>query len=254
MDEQKEDLKEAISLAPGADQPEKELEKEVETETKEVEETSEVEDISILPTWAQHRLTKEQEEKENYRKMALKYKTRSLEPDKEIASKEEVEETPTEWDETSIKFQKETISRAERIAEKKANEMVEKSNEQTAISQFIASNPELEDEAQWKEVVSNYYSRNGKGSVPSILSDLNKAYIVTRYEKGEITKTEAVKEEKKNEAAVADLNTVSKSQVKSIETKGTTTSEGALKLAQRMKVDPKKLAVEDDSKTAEIKF
>ena len=215
-----------------------------ETEVVETEETKETEDAESL----KERLKKVEEEKENYKKGMLKYKELTL--DKK--EKQEEEEEQTEWDDNSKKFQKQTISRAEKIAKG----VVEKNNETLAIEQFMEKYPDVKD--SWDDIVSNYSPTNGKDSVKSVLKDLNRAYILTRYEKGEIDSlvSDALKKgEKKGkaEAQIADMSSVSTTTSKTV--KGSNAiSQGALKLAEKMRVDPKKLAEEDDSLTAEIKL
>lgn len=252
MKEQKEDLKDAIELAPGAGQPEiKEEEKEV-LET-EVPQESSVEDISTLPKWAQDRINKEQEEKENYKKGLLSIKKKTLTPEPIVneieETNEEIEDYP-DWDEASKKFQKQTLTQAELIAEKKANEMFEKYNEKAGISKFIEEHSELADDAKWNEVIINYTPKNGRDTVEGIVKDLNRAYILTQYEKGEFNLPNKNKEVNSN---IANAQVVSKTTLKSI-SEGKALSESSRKLAQQMKVDPEKLAKEDDSLHAEIEF
>ena len=228
-----------------------ETKEETEVETK-VEET---EDVESLPQWAKDRLKKTEDDKENYKKGLLKYKSRTLTQEE---TKTEEEDYP-DWDETSKKFQEQTTKKASQIAEQKARQIVEGFNEKAAINSFVSKHPELDDDNLWKEVITNYNPKNGKESIDAIQKDLERAYFTTRFEKGEISEleTKAFKkgEQKgKSESAVADLSSVSKTTSKSVKESGNVVSSGALKLAERMNVDTTKLAAEDDSLTAEIKY
>lgn len=248
MEEKKQDLKEAIEIAPGAGQPETTEEEVVEAEVPQ----EPVEDITTLPQWAQDKIKKEQEEKENYKKGLLSVKKKTLTPEQPKKVEEnvaEIEEYP-DWDEASKMFQKQTLNQAESIAERKAKEMFEKYNEKTGISKFIAEHKELSDDVKWNEVIINYTPKNGRDTVEGIMEDLNRAYILTQYEKGELNLPNKNKDVK---SGVANAQTISKTTSKSV-SDGKTLSESARKLAQRMKVDPEKLAKEDDSLHAEIQF
>jgi gas vesicle protein len=135
---------------------------------------------------------------------------------------------------------------------------VEKYNEKSAIAQFVTKNPELAEEEKWNEVISNYHPKNGKETKEDILKDLERALIITKYERGELTNLESSafnegKKEGKAEATVADMSSVSKTTQKTTK-ESNALSNDALMFAEKMRVDPKKLAEEDDSLTAEIKF
>lgn len=213
--------------------------KESEVEPKEpVEEPEETEDVETLPDWAKARLKKAESDKENYKKGMLKYKKFSLTPEKKEKKEEEIV-----LDDDSAKFQRQTVA----LAEKKAEEKLEKANEKTAVSQFLSEHPEAKND--WDEIVANYSPKNGKESPVDILKDLQRAYVFVQYDKGTLDK----KDTKKDAAKVADLSSVSKTSSKGVH-EGKTLSESAVKMAERMKVDPKKLAKEDDSPYAEIKF
>ena len=210
---------------------------EVKSETK-VEEP-ETEDVESLKA----RLKKAEEDKENYKEGMLKYKKLSLEPEKK-EKEEEGEEDYPEWDENSKKFQKQTIFQAEKIAETKAKQIVEKYNENAAISKFLSNNPEAE--GKWNDIISNYHPKNGKESIYSIIKDLDRAYYLTKYELGEGENKEAKQQ-------LDNMSTVSRTTVKN-PPKGDTLSQTALKMAGRMRVDLDKLAKEDHSLTAETNF
>jgi hypothetical protein len=204
----------------------------------------ETEDIDKLPSWAQDRLKKAQEERDNLSKAVTRLNKERKLPSSEVEVKEE-EEYP-EWDETSKKFQKQTISQAQKIAEQEARKILESSNEKAAIEKFVKDNPD----ADWDEVISYYNPKSGKETVNGIIKDLNHAYVLARYEKGDLTKSQA---EKQGKAKLADMSTVSKTTSKTAKGKPDL-SPGALNMAERMRVSPEKLAQEDDSLTAEIKF
>jgi len=216
-------------------------------EVKEEEPQAEAEEPKKeeLPDWATEKIQKLEEEKENYKKGMLKYKKHTLEPEKE---EEETEEDYPDWDETSKKFQAQTLSQAEKVAERKVSEVIGKANEQSAISQFLESHPEAE--GKWDDIVSNINLKEGKSSVGVILKALNKAYTLTRIEAGEFDKVD----NKEAKSKLADMSSVTKTTSK-VATKGSNAlSPGALNLADKMRVDPKKLAEEDDSSTATAKF
>jgi len=185
------------------------------------------------------RLAKVEEEKENYKKMALKYK-------EEAKPKTlEAEEEYPDWDDQSKKFQKQTIEMAQKQAEEVTIRQTEKVNEKNAIASFIEKNPELSDDKKWQEVVKNYQPRS-KESVQDILKDLGRAYVITKFERGELDKKEA-------KADISELGTVGKTTSKSA-TEGKTLTQSELRLAKMMKVDPEKLAAEDMTKPATIEI
>ncbi len=225
-------------------------------ETEEVKTEEVKEDVESLPQWAKERLKKSEKEKEEYKSGMNKYKYLTLEKKVEESKEEEIEYP--EWDDNSKKFQEQTLSQAEKRAEEQARKIVEKYNEKVAISQFVERNPELAEEDKWKEVISNYHPRSGKETPQDILNDLEESLIVTRYRKGELNDLEAKAEEKGNkkgkaEAQIIDLSSVSKTTSKTVK-EGNTLSPGAIDLANKMRVDLKKLAEEDLSIPAEIKL
>ena len=219
-------------------------------ETVKTEETTEpkTEVEGELPQWAKDKMSKLEEEKENYKKGMLKAKGKTLETKEE----DEEEEYP-EWDENSKKFQTQTLLEAKKVAELGAKQIIEKNNEQEAISQFLTSHPDIED--KWDTVISNYTPKNGKDSIKSIIKDLERAYVITRYESGELDKIQEEATKKGiAQAKAEELSTVSKTTSKVASQGMPALSQGAIDLANKMRVDPKKLAEEDDSLTAEIKF
>lgn len=235
------------SVAEETGQSEKTEVKEEKVEEK-VEAKAEAESEETVES-LKEKLKKTEEDKENYKKGMLKYKDKTLTKETE----EETTEDYPEWDENSKKFQEQT----KKEAAQEARKIVEQFNEKAATSKFISEHPELEDESKWNEVVSNYHPKNGKETVASIEKDLERAYFLTRFERGEITNLEKEAFEKgkkkgKAESEVEDLSSVSKTTSKSVKNDGKSVSEGALRLAQAMRVDPEKLAKEDDSLIAEI--
>jgi len=257
MDEAKKDLKnEVIDVVdePTSTGQEEKPKKETKSEDTKVEE-----DVDSLPSWAKARLEKAESDKESYKKGMLKYekKTKEFSLTEKEKKKEKVEEEETpEWNETSKKFQKQTLDEARKIARKEATQSVEESNEKKAVSQFLKKNPELEE--KWDDIVSNYYPKNGKDTVDSIMKDLNRAHVLTLHESGDLEKlqSEASKKGEKKGAAqakLAELSSVSKTTSKAV-SKESGLSASAIAMAERMRVDPKEVAKEDDSSTAEIKF
>jgi hypothetical protein len=216
-------------------------------ETPVLEPEEEAEDVITL----KEKIVKLEEEKENYKQSLLSKKKAwnkglTLESKKEDVLTETIEDYP-DWDETSKKFQKQTLSEAEKVAEKKAQSVVEKYNEKAAIDKFLIDHPEMEE--KWEDIVSNYNPKHGKESISSIVKDLDRAYFMTQYESGTLNKTS----DKEAKSKLAEMSTVSKTSSKTIP-KGTSLSKGAIDLATKMRVDTKKLAEEDDSLTAEIKL
>jgi len=250
MAKEKQDLKEEVIEIPSSigqeEKSDESKEKKPKKAEKKVEEPEE--DIESLPDWAKTRLSKLEKDKDVYKKgmFGLKEKYELTKPKKK--KKEEEEEYP-EWDETSKKFQKQTIVEAEKRAEKAATDTVEKSNEKTAVANFLKDNPEVTE--HWDEIVSNYNPKHGKDTVDSIIKDLKRAHLLARYEAGELDKKD--KGEKKGEAKLAELSSVSKTTSKVVP-KGSALSAQTIEMAKRMRVDPKEVAKEDDSSTAEIKF
>lgn len=229
-------------------QEEKEESKEETKETKEESKESEVEseDVESLPNWAKSRLKKVEEERENLSKAVTR-----LNKERKLPSEEpKKEEDYPEWDDASKKFQEQTLSKVE----KKAQEIIEKANEKEAINKFTSKHPG----ADWNYIVSNYSPTHGKGTVGDIVKDLERALVLARYETGELTELEkkAFKKgetEGKAKSAAADMASVGKTTAKTTKDKNSL-SKGAIELAEKMRVNVKELAEEDDSRTAEIKF
>lgn len=198
-----------------------------------------------LPQWAKDQIAKLEEERNNLSKAVSRLNQERKLPKEE----KEEEEISTEWDDDSKKFQKETLTHAEKVAEKKAQAIIEQYTEKAAIDTFTEKHPELQKKEAWSEVMANYHPKNGKETPQAILKDLERALFLTQYEKGELTS----KDENKAEKMIADLNSVSKTGSKTVKQSSTLTS-GEIRLAEAMRVDLKKLANEDLSKPAEVKF
>lgn len=245
---------ESISSSTDQDAKVEETKEEVQEEETAAEPAKEAaeEVLEELPSWAQTRLKKAEEEREHLSKAVSRLnkekKTLTPEPEKEA----EAEIDYPDWDENSKKFQEQTLSKVEKIAERKAQERIEKANEKAAIDRFVKENPTVD----WNDIVSNYQPKHGRETVEDISKDLERAKVLARYERGELTNLEAEATKKgerkgKAEANLADLASVSKTTSKAGQS-GSTLSQGAVELARRMRVDPKKLALEDDSSIATI--
>lgn len=222
-------------------------EKSVAEEVVQSEKTETVEENKPeeLPQWAKDQIAKLEEERSNLSKAVSRLNQERKLPKEE----EKEEEESTEWDDDSKKFQKETLSHAEKVAEKKAQAIIEQYTEKAAIDTFIEKHPDLKKKESWSEVMANYHPKNGKETPQAILKDLERALFLTQYEKGELTP----KEENKAEKMIADLTTVSNTSSKTVKQSNALTA-GEIRLAEAMRVDLKKLAAEDLSKPAEIKL
>jgi len=223
------------------------------TESEEVVET----DVDSL----KEQLRKAEEDRDKYKERVLGFSKKH--PEKTLEEPKEEEEPEVEestWDEDSKRFQAQTLTQAEGIAKRVAKETIEATNERAAIDSFIEQYPEYQDSEEWKEIVGNYNPKHGKSSVKSILTDLERARVLRLHDKGEISKLaeEAEKRGKQKgyaEGVHADLTTSGGERTKTVGTKHSgSVSEGAKRLAERFRIDPKKLALEDDSNRAEIKF
>ena len=135
------------------------VEEELTLETEEVEEET-VDSLKV-------KLAKVEAESENHKKGMLKYKK---------AAKEVEKVEPDD---------------VKNIAETAANDVMEKSNEKSAIAQFTEKYPALKDPETWKKVVENYNPKSGKGSVESVKSDLEAALVLAKhYGGGKVGETE----------------------------------------------------------------
>lgn len=204
---------------------------------------------------AKEALAKSDEEKENYRKGLLsreeelkKFKTsKDNEEEKDKKDKEE-----TEWDENSRKFQEETISKTAKVAEEAAVKALEQRNDRTAQQEFRESHPEIDD-AKWEQIVANYNPKSGKDSTKGIMRDLERAYVVYKFDAGEtidpaeIARTNA--ENKNREMNVTHGTSANSGKFE--EEKGGV-SDGAKEIAGRFGIPVDKLEQEDDSRRATI--
>ena len=146
----------------------KEVEAEVKTEvtpqTEEAQTVEKAEELTLETEVVEEetvdslkvKLAKVEAESENYKTGMLKYKK---------ASKEVV------VDNDEIK----------NIAVEASNEVMEKSNEKSAIAQFTEKYPALKDPKAWQEVVSNYNPKAGKGSIESVKQDLEAALVLAKH-------------------------------------------------------------------------
>lgn len=207
-----------------------------ETPTGEVQPVEQTESPEELKA----RLAQLEKEREDYKNMALKYKSEAKEKTLET------EEEYPDWDEQSKKFQKQTIELAQKTATEVTQKQVEKTNEKNAIASFIEKNPELADDKRWSEVVKHYQPRS-KDSVQDIVKDLRRAYVLYQDDMGLLVSKGGAKPD------VSDLGTVGKTTSKSA-TQGKTLTEGEKRIAKLMKVDPERLAEEDMTKPATIEI
>ena len=188
----------------------------------------------------EEQLAQEQEEKENYKQGMLKYK-------------DQAKEEPM-WDEDSTKFQKQTLSKAEQIADERSRKTVEDFNEKAGIAQFKDKHPDVD----IKGVLANYSPKNGKYSADSVARDLERALVLHQYDTGSLPNETAKAEEKGRkkgaaETKLADLNTVSTTSQKTVP-QGKALTDGELQMAKRMKVDPERLAEENLDEPAVIEI
>lgn len=206
-----------------------------ETATEEVDLTEKVKTL-------EEQLAKVEQEKENYKELGLKYK------------KEAKEEEEPVWNEDTQLFQKQTLSKAEKMAEEKARQTVENFNEKAGIAKFKELHPDVD----IKEILTNYQPKNGKYSAESVVRDLERAHVLHQWDTGKLSGKEAEAEAKGRkkgaaESKLADLNTVSGSP-KRAAPEGKALTEGELRIAKMMKVDPQKLAEEDLDQPATIEI
>lgn len=160
--------------------------------------------------------------------------------------------TEVEWDDNSRRFQQETLSKTEKVAAEAALKALEQRYDKTAQQEFRESHPEIDD-AKWEEIVANYNPKSGKDSVKGIIKDLERAYVVYKFDAGEtIDPAEIARTQAENRNK--DLNVThgaSSGSGKAEEEKGGV-SDGAKELAKRFGISEEKLAQEDDSRQATI--
>lgn len=214
-------------------------------ESRQSETKQEVAGASEELTALQERLKKAEEDRDKYKERVLSFskKERTLSERKE----EKEEEEAPDWDEASKKFQAQTLSEAEKRARIAAQSYVEENNEKAAISKFLTEHPELGGDEEWKEILSNYHPKHGKGTVDSILTDLNRARVVMLHDHGELDKLSKEAEERGKRKGAAETyhasaHTSSGSASGSTSDQGSDgVSKGAKAIAQAFGIDPKKL-------------
>lgn len=187
---------------------------------------------------------KEKEESEKRLKALrdVKKSYRTLKSDKK-EDKPAEKETPvdgSEWDEDSSRFQKETLTKAEQAAQA----VLEKSNEKSAINQFLGKYEELADNDDlWQDIVTNYTPKRGRDTVEDIVKDLESARIVTLHERGELdssiekARNSGLEEGKKKRALAEMALTPGRPGASKSDTKAP--SKGSVDMAKRFRHDPK---------------
>lgn len=198
------------------------------------------------------RLRKVEEDRDKYKERVLgfaKKKEHTLSP--ATSSEEEPKaEKQDRWDDDSLRFQKQTLSEAEKIARETSKRYVEENNEKAAVSKFLSKYPDLSEDETWQEIVSNYHPKHGKGTVTSVMKDLERARVVMLHDRGELSKIAQEAEERgkrkgQAEAAHANAFVSSGSRSEPAGDKGSdTVSKGAKEIAKAFNIDPKKLASE----------
>lgn len=191
------------------------------------------------------RLAKAEADRDNYKNGLLKYKSaeRTLSEKKEETKEEEA----PEWDEASKKFQAQTLSEAEKHARVAAQSYIEENNEKAAVSNFLTEHPELAGDEEWKEILSNYNPKHGKGTVESIVTDLKRARVVMLHDRGELDKLSQEAEARgkrqgQAESFHAGAHASSGSASESTSDQGSDgISKGAKEIAKAFNIDPKKL-------------
>lgn len=198
---------------------------------------------------------KAEEERENYKKGLLsreeelkKFKKQDDNNDDEGNNDDE----DFQWDDASAKFQSETLSKSEKIAEQAAVKALEKRTETSAQSKFLSSHQDITQEV-WEKVVANYSPQNGKDSEENILKDLERAYILYRYDNnlpiGQVDTSKQEGEEKVKQVAITHGAPVVPSEQEDDDSKVT---DSQLYIASKMGVSKEALEKEDDSLRAEI--
>lgn len=150
-------------------------------------------------------------ERDNYKKATLKYKKKS----KVVTDDSDVEQA----------------------AEKAVKKTLYKQNERQAINEFLEKNPEFKDSELKKDLFANYTNKHGQDSVDDIIMDLERASVITKFDRGyEIKKIDNTKSDLSNLQSVS--TTFSR---KSRLNNNPEISERTMQMAKKMRVDPKKL-------------
>ena len=198
-----------------------------------------------------------EEERDNYRKglLAREEELKSFKKEKEEEEeKDDNDEKETEWDENSKRFQEETLSKTEKLAEEAAIKALERRNDKTAQQEFRENHPEITDE-KWEQVVANYNPKSGKESQKGIMRDLERAYVVYKFDTGEtidpaeIARTNAELKNKEMHVSYGTSGTSGKFEEK----KGGVT-DGQKSIGERFGITAERLEKEDDSMSATIKI
>lgn len=217
---------------------------------------AETEEEEEDPEKLRERTRKAEEEKEKMlqalRKTKSEYRKLASEKKKDADQEEDEEEIDSsEWDDDSKKFRKETIE----LATRKAEAVIERSNERQAVDIVVEKYPDVLE--YWQDLMANYHQRPGESTVSARVKDLENARLITLNDRGELEKQFASAEQRGvakgiKKAVVAEMALSGRSG------KGTGSSKGvsstASEMAKHMNLDPKKVEKENDSSEAVIKF
>lgn len=194
---------------------------------------------------------KAETDRDNYRQGML---TRDEELKKLKETKDDTKDNTdeTEWDDNSRRFQEETLSKTEKVAAQAALKALEQRNDKTAQQEFRESHPEIDDE-KWEQVVANYNAKSGKDSIRGIIKDLERAYVVYKFDKGEtIDPVEIARTQGENKNKEMNVTHGTSSGSGKVEEEKGGVSDGAKELGRRFGISEEQLAQEDDSRRATI--
>lgn len=182
-----------------------------------------------------------------------KFKKSETIDDKEEENDENDEEDIQRWDDASLQFQKETLTRSEKVAIEAATKALEKKTEKLAQSKFLSSHTDVTPEV-WEKVVANYTPQNGKDSEESIMKDLDRAYFLYRFDNNlpivPVDTSKVQGENQVKEAAITHGSSVSGES----EEDDNKVTDSQLYIASKMGVSKEALEKEDDSLRAEIQI
>lgn len=194
------------------------------------------------------------EERDNYKQGVIAKENelkKFKKPEEKKEEENEEEEEESNWDEASLKFQTETLTKSELVAEQAAAKVLEKRTEKSAQSKFLETHADVTPEV-WEKVVANYTPQNGKDSEESIMKDLDRAYFLYRFDNNlPITQVDTTKIQGENQVKEAAISHGSSFSGESEEDQSNI-SDGQLMMATRMGVSKEALEKEDDSLRAEI--
>lgn len=196
------------------------------------------------------------EERDNYKQGVIAKenelkKFKKPEAQQEERKEGEEEEEETQWDDASLKFQNETLTKADKIAQDAAAKVLEKRTEKTAQSKFLEAHKDVTAEV-WEKVVANYTPQNGKDSEESVIKDLERAYFLYKFDNNlPIVATDTSKIQGENQIKEAAITHGSSISGESEEEVGKV-SDNQILMGQRMGVSKEALEKEDDSLHAEI--